>query len=108
MDADRVDAAGLCVRRRRPRDRICPLGMGGRAKEVRSLFIDEKVPQSWRPAYPLVADSAGVLWVPGLRLDERAAITPATQQVLVVSVRPITASSEERHEREKGDSETGT
>jgi tRNA(Ile)-lysidine synthase len=104
MDADKVDVASLCLRRRRPRDRLCPMGMGGRAKEVRALFIDEKVPLRWRPAYPLAADSAGVLWVPGLRLDERAAVTPSTRRVLVVRLRHISAS-EERDERETGDSQ---
>lgn len=106
MDADKVDWASLCLRRRRPRDRLCPIGMGGRAKEVRALFIDEKVPLRWRQAYPLVADSAGVLWVPGLRLDERAAVTPSTRRVLVVRMRYIPVS-EEPHDRETSDSQTG-
>ncbi|MGQ9515752.1 MAG: tRNA lysidine(34) synthetase TilS, partial [Anaerolineae bacterium] len=102
MDADMVDLAGLCVRRRRPRDRLCPMGMGGRAKEVRALFIDAKVPRQWRSAYPLIADSAGILWVPGLRLDARARVTPTARRRLAVRLRRI-SFSEETHDREEGD-----
>lgn len=102
MDADTVDLASLCVRRRRPRDRLYPIGMGSRAKEVRALFIDAKVPRRWRSAYPLIADSAGILWVPGLRLDERARVTPAARRLLMVR---LTSFSEEPHDREEGGSE---
>jgi len=95
LDADEVDLESLEVRRRRPGETFAPLGMGGRRKEVRSLFIDRKVPRPLRHDYPLVADKEGILWIPGLHLDQRAGITPATTRVLVLSVSPPISKAQE-------------
>jgi tRNA(Ile)-lysidine synthase len=81
-----LDAAALgespVLRIRRPGDRFCPLGMGGRGKRVNEFMINEKIPAAWRDHVPLLAGAGGqVAWVCGWRLDERARVTPVTQQV---------------------------
>jgi tRNA(Ile)-lysidine synthetase-like protein len=73
------------LRPRRPGDRFCPLGMGGRGKRVNEFMINAKVPAAWRAHIPLLVNGEGqVLWVCGWRPDERAQVTQQTQQVVWV------------------------
>lgn len=81
-DADTIDRDSLSVRNWEKGDRIDPLGMGGRTKKLQDVFSDAKVPRDKRRRWPVVCDSRGPLWVPGLVLAERAKITPATTTVL--------------------------
>jgi len=81
-----LDAAFLqplsSLRPRRPGDRFCPLGMGGRSKRLSEFMINEKIPTSWRGFVPLLVDERDrILWVCGWRPDERARVTPATECV---------------------------
>jgi tRNA(Ile)-lysidine synthetase-like protein len=70
------------LRVRRPGDRFCPLGMGGRGKRVNEFMINEKIPAAWRDHVPLLVGADGqVAWVCGWRIDERARVTAATRQV---------------------------
>ncbi|MCK4593650.1 tRNA lysidine(34) synthetase TilS, partial [bacterium] len=48
-------------------------GMG--SKRLKKLFVENRVPIWERPYQPVVLDSQGPLWVPGLARDERAAQT---------------------------------
>ncbi len=74
------------LRRRRPGDRFCPLGMAGRSKRVNEFMINEKVPAAWRDHVPLLVNAQDeILWVCGWRPDERARVTETTQQVVHLS-----------------------
>ena len=76
----------LAVRSRRPGDRFRPLGLGG-AKKIKEALIEAKVPREEREAVPIVTDSRDrVVWVAGLRLDERFRITGATRRILRLSL----------------------
>jgi len=76
----------LAVRSRRPGDRFHPLGLGG-AKKVKEALIEAKVPREEREAVPIVTDSRDrVVWVAGLRLDERFRITATTRRILRLSL----------------------
>jgi tRNA(Ile)-lysidine synthase len=69
------------VRRRQSGDRFRPFGSAGRRK-LKEFLIDSKVPQDQRDAVPIVVDDAGILWVGGLRPDERTRMGPdATQGI---------------------------
>jgi len=74
-----VDAAavvpGMEVRRRRPGDRLQPLGMAG-TKKLQDLFIDAHVPREERAALPLFVNARGIIWVGGLRLADWAQPRP--------------------------------
>ena len=85
LDAKALGPDGLFIRRRRPGDRFCPLGMGGRHKLVSELLVNEKVPARWRDRIPLLvrADNT-ILWVCGWRLDERARVHDDTLRVAIV------------------------
>lgn len=78
----------LTVRHRRDGDRMRPLGLGG-TKKLQDLFVDEKVPRYVRDNVALVADARGIVWVPGLRMDERVAVRPHTERVLHVQIRSL-------------------
>lgn len=92
LSLDRVEG-GLWVRRRRPGDRIRPPGLEGR-KKLSDLFIDEKVPRSLRERWPVLADAAGVVWVPGLRADARV----VGQGVEAIRVTVLSATAGEGEE----------
>jgi tRNA(Ile)-lysidine synthase len=80
-------ALPLYLRNRREGDRFCPAGMHGRSKKLQDYFTDGKVPKSTRDAVPLLATGLDLLWVVGMRTDERFLPGPGTKQVLVVTVR---------------------
>jgi tRNA(Ile)-lysidine synthase len=71
------------LRPRRPGDRFCPLGMGGRYKRLNEFMINEKIPAAWRDHIPLLVNEDGqIAWVCGWRPDDRARVTRRTQQVI--------------------------
>ncbi len=75
----------LEVRSWRSGDRFHPLGLKG-SKKLQDLFVDAKVPRERREQVPIVTDQRGILWVSGLRIDERGRVGGATQQVLVLTL----------------------
>ncbi|MEW6523758.1 MAG: tRNA lysidine(34) synthetase TilS [Bacillota bacterium] len=71
----------LRVRSRQPGDRFKPLGMTGTQK-VKDYLIDKKIPVQLRQRVPVVVCDDGVVWLAGLRLDDRFRVVPSTDQVL--------------------------
>ena len=51
-------------------DRFVPLGMKG-AKKLKDFFIDEKIPRFLRKKVPVLETRDGIIWVGGLRTDNR-------------------------------------
>ena len=97
FDYDKISLP-LYLRNRRPGDRFCPAGMGGRSKKLQDYFVDEKVPQMRRNTAPLLATEQDVVWIVGMRTDGRFLPGPGTTKVLVVQVR--SAECGVRSERE--------
>lgn len=67
---------------------LCPLGMHGQSKLLSDLLNEAKIPAADRSSVPVVhADLRGpVLWVAGVRADERARVTAATREVLELTL----------------------
>jgi tRNA(Ile)-lysidine synthase len=85
-DFDKV-AFPLVVRTWRAGDVICPLGMNGRAKKVSDVLIDSKISISEKSAVRVVTDATGkIMWVVGLRSDERFSLTEKTSAAIKISV----------------------
>jgi tRNA(Ile)-lysidine synthase len=84
LDLDRI-AFPLFVRSVSAGDRIQPLGMKG-TRKLKSVFIDEKIPREQRGTTPVLADAISVLWVPGVRLSERARVGKGTKRVLSAEI----------------------
>ena len=85
-DFDKV-AFPLVVRTWRAGDVVCPLGMNGRAKKVSDVLIDSKISISEKSAVKVVSDATGkIMWVVGLRSDERFSLTEKTSAAIKISV----------------------
>lgn len=76
----------IYLRSRRKGDRFYPLGLGGQ-KKLQDFFVDCKVPRHKRDLVPILVDSEKVLWVVGMRIDERVRVRAETKQVLIVELK---------------------
>jgi tRNA(Ile)-lysidine synthase len=71
----------LFVRQRQPGDRFQPLGMS-MPKKLYEFMVDAKIPRSWRNHIPIVCSPQQIVWVVGLRIDDRVKTTEASQKIL--------------------------
>ncbi|OQA19418.1 MAG: tRNA(Ile)-lysidine synthase [bacterium ADurb.Bin363] len=78
----------LFLRNRRKGDRFIPLGMRGK-KKLKDFFIDEKVSKFKRDKVPLIADSKDIMWVVGMRIDDRFKIQAHTDKIVTIEVKPV-------------------
>ena len=71
-----------------PGDVMCPLGMSGRSKKVSDLLNEARIPVSERAGVPVVRTAPGgaVVWVAGVRADERFKCTAATRVAYLLRV----------------------
>jgi tRNA(Ile)-lysidine synthase len=61
--------------------------MSGR-KKLSDFFVDERIPLEMKHRIPVLLTAGGeVVWVCGMRLDDRFKITPATRRVLKMEYR---------------------
>ncbi len=65
-----------------PGDVFCPKGLGGRKKKIQDFFSDVKLPRSQRAKVPLLVSPEGILWVGGMREDERFQVSNTTTSVV--------------------------
>jgi tRNA(Ile)-lysidine synthase len=86
FDYDKIGPI-LTLRNRHPGDWFCPTGMGGRSKKIQDYFVDEKVPRRKRDLVPLLCSGEDVLWVVGMRTDERFLAHAESKKVLVIRAR---------------------
>jgi tRNA(Ile)-lysidine synthase len=89
LDADKIHHA-LVMRRWKDGDSFQPLGMKGN-KKVSDFLIDEKISLTEKQSTMVLTCGDDIVWVVGMRIDDRFKITPATKRVLVVTKtkRPI-------------------
>ncbi|MGP0592396.1 tRNA lysidine(34) synthetase TilS [Nitrospira sp. T9] len=73
----------LMLRSWMPGDIFCPKGLGGRQKKIQDFFSDLKLPRSQRNKVPLLVAPEGIVWVAGLRADERFQVSSSTTSVVV-------------------------
>ncbi len=80
-----IDAARpggpLRVRPRQAGDSFQPLGLGGHHQKISDYLVNAKVEASLRERWPLVSSGKEIVWLAGLRLDERFKVTAATTAV---------------------------
>jgi len=86
FDYDKI-ASPLSFRSRHAGDWFSPAGMDGKHKKLQDYFVDEKVPQRKRNSIPLLCSGEDILWVVGMRTDERFLAGPDTLKRLLVTVR---------------------
>lgn len=83
-----ADLAGNCTLRPwQPADRICPFGMGGRQRLVSDVLKDMKLSIVEKEhVYVLCAADGRIVWLVGLRADERFRIGPKTKNIVRFAV----------------------
>ena len=71
-----------------PGELICPLGMHGQSKKLSDLLGEARVPVAERPFIPIVRVSphGPLVWVAGIRADERSKCTPSSRLLVKLSV----------------------
>ena len=71
-----------------PGELICPLGMRGQSKKLSDLLGEARVPVDERPYVPIVRVSpkGPLVWVAGIRADERSKCTPTSRLLVELSV----------------------
>jgi tRNA(Ile)-lysidine synthase len=86
FDYDKIGPV-LTLRNRHPGDWFRPTGMSGKSKKIQDYFVDEKVPRRKRDLVPLLCSGEDILWVVGMRTDERFLASEVTKRLLMVQVR---------------------
>jgi len=71
----------LRARNFRTGDKFIPLGING-FKKVKDIFIDNKIPSEERIKIPILVSSNDIVWVCGIRIDDRYKITQETKRIL--------------------------
>jgi tRNA(Ile)-lysidine synthase len=89
VDADKIGST-LTMRKWEEGDSFHPLGMKG-TKKVSDFLIDEKVSLIEKQAINVLLSGDQIVWVVGMRIDDRFKITSGTERVLVITKtkRPI-------------------
>ena len=86
LDWEKLHGA-LIVRNWRQGDDFIPLGMKN-PKKLSDYFIEKKIPRLRKKEIPLLCDNEKIIWVVGMRLDERVKITPDSLRILKLTWRP--------------------
>lgn len=84
LDMDGVDFP-ILVRNFRRGDRFFPLGMKNE-KKLHDFFIDLKIPVQVRKEIPIFLSKGKIIWVGGLRIDERVKIKERTKKALSIKM----------------------
>ncbi len=88
IDAARVTLP-LTIRTWQPGDSFVPLGMKTR-KKLSDFFVDQKISRGIKGTIPVVLSGSEIVWVAGLRLDDRFKITEHTTSVYKLSIKFFT------------------
>ena len=92
FSASVVDAATLperlVVRTWREGDRFHPIGMKGE-KKLSDFLVDRKVPLDRKRQVMVVTDGEAIIWVCGMRLDERFRVGKEARKILKLELRPL-------------------
>lgn len=81
-----------------PGDLMCPLGMHGRSKKLSDILGEEQVPVAERQLVPVLRTAPGgsVVWVGGIRLDDRFKCTALSRVLIQLTIRPLDSAVDVR------------
>jgi tRNA(Ile)-lysidine synthase len=77
----------LLIRNWIPGDRFFPFGMKGKSKKVSDLLIDQKLNLNQKKKVKVLLNGDGdIIWVIGVRSDERYKVSDTTERILKASI----------------------
>lgn len=71
----------LALRTWKQGDKFKPLGMQ-QWKKLSDFFTDVKIPMHMKKQHPLLVDQKKIVWVCGLRIDDRVKVTENTKEII--------------------------
>ena len=80
ISADQITSEFI-IRKWKPGDSFHPLGMRG-SKKISDFLNEQKVESFGKKRHLILLNNNKIVWVVGLRIDDRFKITPSTQQLL--------------------------
>ena len=83
LDLDKL-VFPLTLRHWRPGDVFHPLGMSGHRQSLQDYFTHQKLSRFDKDRIWLLESNGEIVWVVGMRLDERFKVTDLTKQCLLV------------------------
>lgn len=87
LDADKTGKR-LVIRARQEGDFFYPMGFGKR-KKLQDFFVDEKIARELRDTIPVILSGKEIVWLAGLRGDERFKVTKGTKRFLKLELSPL-------------------
>jgi tRNA(Ile)-lysidine synthase len=84
VDGDKIHPP-LFLRKRESGDRFSPAGMPGAVK-LNDFLAARHLPLAERDRWPLVCDGEGILWIPGYRLRQGAALTVGSTHCVEIRI----------------------
>lgn len=87
VDAGKLESK-LNLRNWQEGDSFIPLGMNS-FKKLSNFFVDEKIPRHLKNNIPVFESDGKIVWVCGMRIDERFKITPSTTSFVQLNYHPL-------------------
>ncbi len=84
LDARNI-AFPLCIRAWQQGDYFYPLGMKRKKKKLSDFFIQQKLSLPQKEKVQLVCMNDYIIWIAGMRVDERFKITATTKKILKIT-----------------------
>ena len=75
----------LCIRHWQQGDYFYPLGMNKKKKKLSDFFVQQKLSLSQKEKVQLICNNDYIIWIAGMRVDERFKIKPNTKKVLKIT-----------------------
>lgn len=85
LDANQI-ASWPILRIAKPGERFQPYGFRGKSQKLSDFLINNKVPKDVRPDLVIAADEAGIIWIPGLRVSNRCALSDGTHRIMILKL----------------------